>query len=200
MRSRSSPPPSRFPSPPTRPRAAVAAAALAAGARIINDVSGLRADPAMADIAAQGEGVVLMAAPDGGPADSPLAEIRRLLSDSLARAARRDGPGEIVLDPGIGFFLPADGVARWSDAAGRDRRARHADDLGCRSGRSSRKGSRSSHNAAAASDRLSGSLAALQSPSTMVPQSFAPTMSPPHATPCASRSAPPKERAEVLTC
>lgn len=87
-------------------RAAVAAAALAAGARIINDVSGLRADPAMADLAAQGAGVVLMASPDGADAlPDPLAEVRRLLADSLARAAAAGiAADEIVLDPGIGFF------------------------------------------------------------------------------------------------
>ena len=86
-------------------RAPVAAAALAAGARIINDVSGLRGDPAMADMAAQGAGVVLMASPDGGPDGVPLALVRRALVDSLARASRAGiAPAEIVLDPGIGFF------------------------------------------------------------------------------------------------
>ena len=86
-------------------RAAVVAAALAAGARVVNDVSGLRGDPAMADLAAQGAGVVLMAAPDGGPDDAPLALVRRALADSLARAAAAGiGHDEIVLDPGIGFF------------------------------------------------------------------------------------------------
>lgn len=89
-------------------RAAVAAAALAAGARIINDVSGLRGDPGMADIAAQGEGVVLMAAPDDGPIEAPITQVRRLLCDSLARAECAGiEPGEIVLDPGIGFFVSA---------------------------------------------------------------------------------------------
>jgi len=90
-------------------RATVAAAALAAGARIINDVSGLRADAAMADIAAQGEGVVLMAAPDGrASSEAPMAQVRRLLLDSLARAQRAGlGLHEIVLDPGIGFFTDA---------------------------------------------------------------------------------------------
>jgi dihydropteroate synthase len=89
-------------------RAAVAAAALAAGARIINDVSGLRADAAMADIAAQGEGVVLMALPDGEASGAPIAQVRQLLSDSVARAQRAGiGHGEIVLDPGIGFFTRA---------------------------------------------------------------------------------------------
>ena len=90
-------------------RAAVAAAALAAGARVINDVTGLRADPAMADLAAQGAGVVLMASPDGAaPLGDPLAEVRRLLADSLARAAAAGiAADEIVLDPGIGFFSSA---------------------------------------------------------------------------------------------
>lgn len=86
-------------------RASVAAAALAAGARIVNDVSGLRDDVAMADIAAQAEGAVLMASPDGGPDATPVDSVRRLLRDSLARAERAGmGRGEIVLDPGIGFF------------------------------------------------------------------------------------------------
>ena len=90
--------------------ATVAAAALASGARIVNDVSGLRGDRAMADIAAQGEGVVLMASPTGESGGAPLEIVRRLLSDSLERAQRagiaRDA---IVLDPGIGFFT-ASGV------------------------------------------------------------------------------------------
>ena len=86
-------------------RASVAAAALAAGARIVNDVSGLRGDKAMADIAAQAEGVVLVASPDGERDGEPLEQVRNLLCDSLERAARAGiAPGEIVLDPGIGFF------------------------------------------------------------------------------------------------
>jgi dihydropteroate synthase len=90
-------------------RAAVAAAALAAGARIVNDVSGLRADAAMADIAAQGEGVVVVASPeDGETSGAPIAQVRQLLSGSLARAQRAGiSEGEIVLDPGIGFFTRA---------------------------------------------------------------------------------------------
>ena len=86
-------------------RAAVVAAALASGARIVNDVSGLRGDAAMADIAAQAEGVVLMASPDGESSASPIALVRRMLSDSLERAHRAGiARTEIVLDPGIGFF------------------------------------------------------------------------------------------------
>jgi dihydropteroate synthase len=85
--------------------AGVAAAALASGARIVNDVSGLRGDPAMADVAAQADGVILVAAPDGGPSGPPLAAVRRVLADSRRRAAAAGiAPDEIVLDPGIGFF------------------------------------------------------------------------------------------------
>ena len=93
-------------------RAPVVAAALAAGARLVNDVSGLRGDAAVADLAAQAEGVVLMAAPDGGEDAAPLVLVRRALADSLGRArAAGIADAEIVLDPGIGFFtgsaLPA---------------------------------------------------------------------------------------------
>lgn len=87
-------------------RAPVAAAALAAGARIINDVSGFRADEAMADIAAQGEGVVLTASQGGVPLEGdPLGVVAGLLQDSLARADRAGiSRRNVVLDPGIGFF------------------------------------------------------------------------------------------------
>ena len=112
-------------------RAAVAAAALAAGARIVNDVSGLRGDAAMADIAAQGEGVVLMAAPDGAANGAPIEHVRDLLVDSLARAQRAGiGRGEILLDPGIGFFLRAGVPATAFNCAVLDQLAMLAD-LGC---------------------------------------------------------------------
>lgn len=83
-----------------------AQAALRAGARIINDVSGLRNDPAMAAlIARSGSGAILMASeqrPHSGP---PLERIKNALRDSLARAEQAGIPEQrIVLDPGIGFF------------------------------------------------------------------------------------------------
>jgi len=86
-------------------RATVAAAAIASGARVINDVTGLRSDPAMADVAAQGEGVVLTASQVEETVGDPLAVVSALLADSLDRARRAGIPEqEIVLDPGIGFF------------------------------------------------------------------------------------------------
>lgn len=143
-------------------RASVAAAALAAGARVINDVSGLRGDPAMADIAAQGEGVVLVAAPDGGPGGAPLELVRRLLSDSLARAQGAGiGRGEIVLDPGIGFFTQTGVSATQFNCAVLDRLAELADlgfPLLVGVSRKSFIGRLSGRDAAA--DRLAGSLAA----------------------------------------
>ncbi|MGD9764611.1 MAG: dihydropteroate synthase [Candidatus Binatia bacterium] len=86
-------------------RAAVALAGLAAGARIVNDVSGLRGDPGMAKAAAASAGVILVAGPDGGPDGPPLQLVRRSLRDSLARAAAAGiDRSAIAIDPGIGFF------------------------------------------------------------------------------------------------
>jgi dihydropteroate synthase len=87
-------------------RAQPAAAALAAGARIINDVSGLKRDPAMAPlIAAANAGVILMASELTPSAGSPMERIQTALAESL-QLARRAGIAatRIVLDPGIGFF------------------------------------------------------------------------------------------------
>lgn len=87
-------------------RAAPARAALEAGARLVNDVSGLQHDPDMAAVLADAaDGAVLMASepqPGSGP---PMHRIQTALTESLARA-RQAGipPQRIVLDPGIGFF------------------------------------------------------------------------------------------------
>jgi dihydropteroate synthase len=84
-----------------------ARAALEAGARVINDVSGL-ADPAVGELAAaHGASVVLMALPPPGGtgATEPVEGVRALLAGALGRA-RSVGLADdrIVLDPGIGFF------------------------------------------------------------------------------------------------
>jgi dihydropteroate synthase len=83
--------------------------ALEAGARMINDVSGLQADPAVATLVAEtGAGLVLMASPAGSrriaPAD-PIVAVRASLGRSLALArAAGISDDRILLDPGIGFF------------------------------------------------------------------------------------------------
>ncbi|HET7558628.1 MAG TPA: dihydropteroate synthase [Limnochordia bacterium] len=90
-------------------RAVVARAALAAGAAIINDVSGLLADEEMAQAARSADGVVLMATElAGAPGGEPVGQARASLEASLARAeAAGIDRRRIVVDPGIGFFRHA---------------------------------------------------------------------------------------------
>jgi dihydropteroate synthase len=97
--------------------ASVARRALDAGAAIVNDVSGLTADPAMADVVAEaGAGLVLMhalGAPGAMHATREYAdvgdEVRDFLAARLADAARAGIPAErIALDPGIGFSKRAE--------------------------------------------------------------------------------------------
>src|ERR1039458_1585487 len=95
-------------------KAATARAALAAGAEIVNDVSGFQWDPGIAAVCAEFKaGVVLMhtrgrpgewRAQPQLPLDELLATVRAGLTASLAAAAQADIPPEsIVLDPGYGF-------------------------------------------------------------------------------------------------
>lgn len=84
-----------------------ARAALASGARVLNDVHGLR-DPELARVAVEHEaGVILMAYPDEDPrpAGRPVKEAGDLLAACLTRArAAGMSDARVVLDPGIGFF------------------------------------------------------------------------------------------------
>ena len=86
-------------------KARVAEAALAEGARIVNDVWGLR-DPDMAPVAAAHEAatIIMHNREAADPAIDIFEDMRRYFDASLARA-RRAGIREdrIVLDPGIGF-------------------------------------------------------------------------------------------------
>ena len=93
-------------------KAEVAAAAMAHGANIINDVSALRFDPALADIAARNGAVLVLMHMRGEPATmqktqpSPdiFAEIESDLSRAIAFAESRGvARHNIVIDPGIGF-------------------------------------------------------------------------------------------------
>jgi dihydropteroate synthase len=93
-------------------KAEVARAALDCGAEIVNDISGLRFDPALADMVARaGAGLVLMHS--RGEADTLhsqppvadiMAEVASGLRRSVAEAERRGvAPESLALDPGIGF-------------------------------------------------------------------------------------------------
>lgn len=88
-------------------RAGPARAALGAGARVINDVTGLTGDPELAPLVARsGAGLIVMASERGGAGSGPPIElVAACLEDSLGIARRAGIPaGRIVVDPGIGFF------------------------------------------------------------------------------------------------
>jgi dihydropteroate synthase len=93
-------------------KAGVARAACAAGAEIVNDVSGLRFDPAMAQAVAEADaGLVVMhtrGTPDQMQANTRytdlIAEVKDYLLASLALARDAGIPSSrIAIDPGIGF-------------------------------------------------------------------------------------------------
>jgi dihydropteroate synthase len=93
-------------------KAAVARAALDAGAEIVNDVSGLGWDTAMpAALAESGCGVVLMhmrGRPEEWQSLPPVGDVIRLVYTELEQCASRAvaagiGRARLVLDPGFGF-------------------------------------------------------------------------------------------------
>lgn len=83
----------------------VAAAALAAGAAILNDIHGLRARPEMAELAARhGAAVVAMANMRGYPHDDIITAVLAQLRESITIAERAGIPPErLIVDPGFGF-------------------------------------------------------------------------------------------------
>lgn len=88
----------------------VADSALACGAHVINDVTGLRADSAMAPLIADtGAGVIIMHNPSlfgstEGTIGDPIRACRIFFEDSLALADKAGIRSDrIVLDPGFGF-------------------------------------------------------------------------------------------------
>ncbi|WP_405012052.1 dihydropteroate synthase [Kitasatospora sp. NBC_01539] len=98
-------------------RAAVAAAAVEAGARMVNDVSGGLADPAMAEVvAATGAPFVVMHWRGQSADMDSLAVYRDVVADVTAELAARMGAllaagvkeEQIVLDPGLGFAKTAE--------------------------------------------------------------------------------------------
>jgi dihydropteroate synthase len=85
--------------------ATVAAAAIEAGAAMVNDIWGLRGDPGMASVvAAAGVAVVAMHNQRGTAYGDLMAGVRAALEQSLsvARSAGID-PDRVILDPGFGF-------------------------------------------------------------------------------------------------
>lgn len=97
-------------------KAATADAALAAGASIVNDVSGLRYEPALADVAARHRVPMVLMHTRGRSKQmyeqasyhDVVAEILDELRESMAFAARAGVAADrIILDPGLGFAKDA---------------------------------------------------------------------------------------------
>ena len=93
-------------------KAAVAAAALDAGAEIVNDVTALRGDPSMASLCAERGATVVLMHMLGEPRTMQrdprygdvVAEVKAFLSERLqAAVAAGIDEGRVWLDPGIGF-------------------------------------------------------------------------------------------------
>lgn len=85
------------------PRAAVAEEAIAAGADAINDVTGLKYDSRMADVAARAGVPVIAGAYSKTSATGRLAGTLKALKESIA-LARKAGIKDVAIDPSIGFF------------------------------------------------------------------------------------------------
>jgi dihydropteroate synthase len=93
-------------------KAAVADEALAAGAAIVNDISGLQYDPALGAVAARRHAALVLMHMRGRSRDmyreadyvDPVGEVARELDEAIARAEAAGVPRDsLVLDPGLGF-------------------------------------------------------------------------------------------------
>jgi len=93
-------------------KAEVARAALTAGARIVNDISGLRRDPSIATLCASAEATLILGHMRGIPENMQVAphyedvlievarELARSVELAMAAGVARE---QLVIDPGIGF-------------------------------------------------------------------------------------------------
>jgi dihydropteroate synthase len=85
------------------PRAAVAKEAIAAGADAINDVTGLKYDSKMADVAAKAGVAMIIGAYSKAPAMGRIVSTLNALKKSI-RLASEAGIKDTIIDPSIGFF------------------------------------------------------------------------------------------------
>jgi len=93
-------------------KSVIARRAVCAGASIINDISALRFDPAMAEVAAKNDVLLILMHMKGSPSDmqvSPsyddlMGEIKDFLADAISLAEKAGVlKNKIIIDPGIGF-------------------------------------------------------------------------------------------------
>jgi dihydropteroate synthase len=90
-------------------RARPAMAGLNAGGKILNDITGLKADPKMLQVAKKAHGLILMANPMTTVGQkNPIATTKKILKQDILHATNAGiSPSKIVVDPGIGFFRHA---------------------------------------------------------------------------------------------
>ena len=88
-------------------KASTAAAALDAGAQMVNDITGLHGDPRMAPLVAErGVPIILMSNLRGEKRHEPVADVVRRLARSIELALAAGIPWHhLILDPGFGFGL-----------------------------------------------------------------------------------------------
>jgi dihydropteroate synthase len=89
------------------PRAETASAAIAAGADVINDVTGLKYDDAMADVIAQSGARAIVCAHSRSETTGQISGATTTLRQSVT-IARKAGIRDdaLIIDPSIGFFRP----------------------------------------------------------------------------------------------
>jgi dihydropteroate synthase len=86
--------------------AEVAEEAIKAGADIINDVTGLKGDRRMGEVAKEyGAPVIVCAHGDASSLSDPIHTVTDLLKESIT-IAERHGVEEVVVDPAVGFLRP----------------------------------------------------------------------------------------------
>lgn len=93
-------------------KSVVARRAVSAGASIINDISALRTDPDIADVAAKNNVLLILMHMQGSPSNMQVApsyddltgEIKGFLNQAIGRAEKSGvSKNRIIIDPGIGF-------------------------------------------------------------------------------------------------
>ena len=105
-------------------RANVARAALESGADMINDISGLKYDPAMSRVVADFEPPLILCAFDAGYCTgNPVTTVQVLLQESIAISRASGADCDIVLDPAVGFFR-RDGRGKFFTRSAMDWRCR----------------------------------------------------------------------------
>ena len=116
-------------------KARVAREAVAAGAVVINDISGLGLDPRMAETVAETDATVILGHLRGAPQSMQeqieFSDVVREVADELRQSVRKAvlagvPPHRLLIDPGIGFGKTADQSLELLRATSRLR-----DDVGC---------------------------------------------------------------------